>query len=422
MNDMKKVSIVISFLALLVSCGSPAQSAVYFEGDVIENYKKYDKSYSPDTFSIRKIDSLSNRKDDFIMGADISLYSTILESGPSYYSKEGKKESICKIMKDSGVNTVRIRLFNDYSSPTGTPCGRLDLNRVISMIKEAKSYGLNVMLDLHYSDTWADPGHQSIPYAWKDMAYSEVKTALYQYTKKTLESIKREGLSIDYIQIGNEINNGLVYPHGHIDWDNRESSFDKVYELLAQGSRASREVFPACKIIIHTANGLYQWTYEDQWGSAELFYYQELEERGLDYDIVGSSFYTFEDDTPISRIGEIIDMYKDAIDKPVLICETSYAFTYEWNDLTANTFYTDKELEQYPVSFQGQSNLLLDMIEEVASAKENNGLGICYWGGEFIPNTDKDMKTSWANQALFTYEGVASPTMDVFSACFPLGN
>ena len=97
------------------------------------------------------------------------------------------------------------------------------------------------------------------------------------------------------------------------------------------------------------------------------------------------------------------------------MCETSYAFTYAWNEYTENTFYTDKELPGYPVTFQGQTNLVCDMIDEVASAKDKIGLGVCYWGGEFIPNTDPDMKSSWANQALFTYEGIATPTLSLFS-------
>ena len=112
-------------------------------------------------------------------------------------------------------------------------------------------------------------------------------------------------------------------------------------------------------------------------------------------------------------------MYKDEIDKPVMIVETSYAYTYKWNDLTDNVFYTDRELPAYPVSFQVQSNFLLDMMEEVAAAKDGNGLGVCWWGGEWIPNSDRDMRTPWANQALFTYEGIATPTLSVFNQCMP---
>ena len=387
--------------------------------DVLSNYQKYDRTYSADTFTVRELDSLKGREDDFVMGADISLYSTILEAGGKYLNAEGEEESICKILADSGVNTVRIRLFNDYSSPYGTACGRLTEDRVIGMIKEAKQYDLKVILDLHYSDTWADPSNQKIPYAWKDMSYSETLNAFYDYTKGVLTDIKNENLSIDYIQIGNEIDYGIIKPQGDIDWNNQSESFDRLAEILSQGSKATREVFPDCKIIINTANGLYRWTYEDTWGSAELFYYQELVKRNLDFDIVGSSFYTMVDPTPISVISDIIDIYKKEINKPVMIVETSYAYTYEWNDYTANTFYTQDELSEYPVSFQGQTNFLLDIIDEVASAKSNNGLGVCYWGAEFIPNTDPDMKTSWANQALFTYEGVASPTLRVFSECFP---
>ena len=238
---------------------------------------------------------------------------------------------------------------------------------------------------------------------------------LYKYTKTTLEEIKNNKLNIDYVQVGNEIDNGLIFPYGKIDWDNRESSYDKVVEILSSGSKAVREVFPDAKVIIHTANGLYRWTYEDQWGNVSLEFYEALEKRHLDYDIIGASFYTFVNDTPISYISDIIDNYQKTVKKPVMMMETSYAYTYEWNEYTNNIFYKDKELKDYPVSYQGQTNLICDLIEEVASAKDNKGIGVCYWGGEFIPNTDKDMKTTWANQALFTYEGVATPTLSLFN-------
>lgn len=411
----KKILLPLISIVLSIT-GCSKQKEVYFDGDVLANYQKYDKTYSKESFKVRKIEQLNNR-DDFVFGADISLYPAIIESGAHYYNEEGKQQSIYQILANSGINTIRVRLFHDYTSPYGIPIGKQDVNRAIEIIKEAKKYNLKVILDFHYSDQWADPAHQKTPYAWKDLSYQEFLHSLYNYTKDTLSLIKNKNLSVDYVQIGNEIDNGLVFPFGEIDWDNKESSYDKVVEILSQGSKAVREIFPNSKIIIHTANGLYRWVYEDRWGNVSLELYQALENRHLDYDIIGASFYTFVNDTPISYISDIIDNYEKSIGKPVMMVETSYAFTYEWNDYTNNTFYKDKELPQYPVSYQGQTNLLIDMIEEVASAKNNNGIGVCYWGGEFIPNTDKDMLSSWANQALFTYEGIATPTLSLFKKC-----
>ena len=416
---VKKIHSFLLFLTVLslVSCnsGTNQEPDVYYEGNVIENYQKYDKNYNPDTFTVNKIEELEDRN-DFVFGVDISLYSAIYESGAVYFNKDGKKEHICKILKDAGINVARLRIFNDYTSPTGTPCGRLDLHRIVSMIKDCKKYGLKVLLDFHYSDDWTNPGKQEAPYAWENLSYNEVLSEIYRYTKDTLQEIKNNKLTVDYVQLGNEIDNGMIYPFGQIDWDDREGSYNRMAELLSQGSRATREVFPICKIILHTANGLYRWVYEDQWGNVSMEFYEAMEERNLDYDIIGASFYTFENDnTPISYISDIIDNYKEKINKPVMMVESSYAFTYEWNDYTSNTFYTDKELPEYPVGFQGQTNLVCDLIKEVASAKNNMGIGYCYWGGEFIPNVDPDMRTSWANQALFTYEGIATPTLSLFN-------
>ena len=409
-NKMKRY-LYLLLLPFLASCNFNKPEIK----DVLSNYLKYDKTYDENTFEVKKIDALKDRKDDFVLGADISLFEAIVESGANYYNSKGYKQSICKILKDSGINTVRVRLFNDYNSPVGNPIGKQDLKRVISMLEEIKKSDLTVILDFHYSDTWADPENQGAPYAWRNYSYSQVVEELYEYTKTTLEEIKNNKLNIDYVQVGNEIDNGLIFPYGKIDWDNREPSYDKVVEILSSGSKAVREVFPDAKVIIHTANGLYRWTYEEQWGNVSLEFYEALEKRHLDYDIIGASFYTFVNDTPISYISDIIDNYQKTVKKPVMMMETSYAYTYEWNEYTNNIFYKDKELKDYPVSYQGQTNLICDLIEEVASAKDNKGIGVCYWGGEFIPNTDKDMKTTWANQALFTYEGVATPTLSLFN-------
>lgn len=421
-----KIVWMLLLALFLTGCAAPAESADPADPTADQTameqvYQKYDHSYDGDTFSVREVEALAGREDTFVQGVDISLASAILEAGGRYRDAAGVEAPLCKILADAGVDAVRIRLFHDPGAPDGTLCGMLDLPRVIGMIRQAKTYGLDVILDLHYSDGWADPGQQRIAYAWKDLTQDQIPDAVYGYTKQVLSEIRAQGLQIEYLQIGNEIDNGMIFPHGQIDWEDQEASFDTLAQILSSGSRASREIFPDCKIIVHTANGLYRWTWEDQWGSAELFFYEALEERGVDYDIVGASFYTFVDDTPLSYVSQIIGMYRQTIGKPVMVMETSYAYTYEWNEFTSNVFHTDKELAGYPVSFQGQTDLLVDLMEEVAKAQEGYGLGVCYWGGEWIPNTDEDMRTSWANQALFTYEGIATPTVRAFRECFPEG-
>ena len=425
MSDTKKrkTPFLLAWLPFVIASCSPTpllsaesvdKSDEYFDGNVLENYRIYDASYDPETFSVQKIEALDGR-DDFILGADISQYSAIYEAGAAYYDANGKKTHICEILRSSGVNLARIRLFHDYRSPYGVACGKLDLPRVISMISDCKQYGLKVLLDLHYSDTWADPSHQQIPYAWEGYTYDQVLEAFHDYTKNVLLAIQKQGLDIDYIQIGNEIDHGIIFPYGHIDWEDKAGSYDKMAEILGQGVSATKEVFPNCKIILHNANGLYRWVHEDQWGNVSMEFYEAMVERHLDYDIIGASFYTsINPDTPIEYISDIIELYGQQLHKPSMIVESAYAFTYAWNEYTNNTFYTDQELDEYPVSFQGQTNLIADLVEEVATAKNQWGVGYCYWGGEQIPNTDPDMRSAWANQALFTYEGIATPTLSSF--------
>lgn len=347
------------------------------------------------------------------------MESLVEECGGHYADEQGVTTDFFSLIKARGFNAIRVRLFVDYASPTGIQgAGKLDNPRVLSLAKKAKAAGLAVILDLHYSDTWADPKTQTVPYAWKDLSFDGAVTAMKQYTTDVLTYFAENTVSLDYIQIGNEINNGILWPFGAMDWSNdttKAESFTRFSSLLKAGVSAVRSLSPTTKIILHSANAL-----ENTDGHAYqgLYFFGKMAEYGVDYDIMGSSFYKDITDTPVSSLSSSINQLTKAYSKPFFLMEYAYGYTAKSDPNAANTFTTASALKAgYPLSIQGQTTYVAEILAQLAKA--DNALGASYWGGDWLPVkgcgwADEDSKDSWANQALFTYEGMALPTLSVF--------
>ena len=162
-----------------------------------ELYLKYDSSYSNNNFNIRSIPALKGRS-DFLNGLDCSMVSIIEENGGKYIDFDGQERDFFDLIKENGINLVRIRLWNDYNSETGVKGGGcLDVNRVLNMALRAKSAGLKFLLDFHYSDNWADPGKQYCPASWRNLDFNSAKKELEKYTRNTIENFVSKGVDID---------------------------------------------------------------------------------------------------------------------------------------------------------------------------------------------------------------------------------
>ena len=186
----------------------------------------------------------------FIKGMDIS---TLLEEetcGARYYDN-GVEQDLFAILKAYGTNSVRLRLWNDPYAPDGTPygAGTNDLNKVIILAGRAKKYQIGYLLDLHYSDFWADPGKQTTLKAWQGMNEDELEAAVYQYTKEVMQTLKDKGLLPEMVQVANELTNGLLWPGG------KKPEFDRIAKYLNAGIRAVREIQADIPIMIHLDNG-----------------------------------------------------------------------------------------------------------------------------------------------------------------------
>ena len=319
-----------------------------------------------------------------IKAVDISSYPEIALSNVSYLNAAGEVEPLLDILKKEGINTIRLRLWVDPSN------GHSGFQEVLTFSNELKAQGFKIWLSLHYSDTWADPGQQSLPSQWQNLSFEALVDSVYDYTEKVVAEIRP-----DYIQLGNEINSGLLHPYSHIT-DNREG----FLQLLEQSSTAVRETSRECQIIIHYAGIT----------GAEWFY--DVVDS-VDYDVIGLSYYPIWHGKNLDSLSVTMQQLAAVHDKDVVIAETAYPFTLDWNDYTNNIVGLQEHLilPNYPASPGGQSDFVRDVADRVRAV--DGGIGYCYWGGELIAwkGPQATDASPWENQALFDFNYKALPAL-----------
>lgn len=322
----------------------------------------------------------------FFKGMDISFLPEIRQYGIQFSDEAGQKKDMLDILKSAGVNLIRIRLW------TGSPAGHSGEEEVTALAGECRNKGFKVLLDLHYSDTWADPGKQYIPSSWKNLDNSTLLDSVYQYTYRITDKIRP-----DYIQIGNEVNNGLIWPAGKSD---NGSMMDQI---LSTGCRAVRTVDKETGIMIHYA-GLE--------GCEDFF--KRITDRGVDFDIAGISYYPYWHGKSLSTVDFVLNNIQNKLHKETFIVEFAYPFTLGWNDHTNNIIGLESQLVSgYPATEEGQR----DFIAAIRELCEHTGsMGFCYWGGEFVAFKGNNATdgSSWENQALFNFDFMANPGLEPF--------
>ena len=213
-----------------------------------------------------------------MIGADISFLQELEDKGIEFADKGVKKDAIL-ILKAHGFNYIRLRIFNNPASDSGYAPnkGYCDLEHTLAFAKRIKAAGLQLLLDFHYSDTWADPGKQFKPSAWKNLAFPVLKDSLYNYTKQVLTALKAQGTLPEMVQIGNEINHGMVWPDGNV------SNFDGLAQLYNAGRKAVLSVAPETIIMLHIALG--------GQNDESVFFIDNMLARGVQFDVIGESYY-----------------------------------------------------------------------------------------------------------------------------------
>jgi arabinogalactan endo-1,4-beta-galactosidase len=377
---------------------------------------------------VEKVDGISK---DFIKGVDVSSIVSLENSGVTFKNEAGAEQDIFKTLADSGVNYVRVRVWNDPFDAAGNGYGggNNDLATAIEIGKRATANGMKLLVDFHYSDFWADPAKQQAPKAWANLSFEDKKTALYNYTKESLEAMKAAGINIGMVQVGNETNGGVA---GEKDWT-------KVSALFNEGSKAIRAVDSTILVAVHFT------TPETAGRYASIA--KTLDDNGVDYDVFASSYYPFWHGT-LSNLTAVLKNVADTYGKKVMVAETSYVYTAEDGDGHGNTAPKNSgQALNYPITVQGQANSVRDVIEAVVNVGEA-GIGVFYWEPAWLPvgpasqleqnkaiweQYGSGWATSYAgeydahdagvwyggsavdNQALFDFTGKPLPSLNVFN-------
>jgi arabinogalactan endo-1,4-beta-galactosidase len=371
---------------------------------------------------VNAVDRLSP---DFIMGADVSMLKQIEVSGGRYFVNGVEKDCLT-ILRDHGVNWIRLRIWNDPTSENGEDLGggNNDLERTVEIAARAKAMGFKFLLDFHYSDWWADPGKQNKPKAWEGLDFEELRQAVYDYTAEVIQRLAEAGAMPDMVQIGNEVNGGMIWPDGKTWRQGSEEigGYDGFADLLKQGIQAVRDNDPnhdepgkRVRIMIHLANG----------GDNKLYrtVFDELTARNVEFDVIGLSYYSYWHGT-LNQLKNNMNDISKRYQKDVVVAEAAYAFTLENADDFSNLFgENEQNLGGYKATVQGQATALRDVIAAVAQVPNGRGLGIFYWEPDWIPVEGAGWKTGegneWENQALFDFNGNALPSLNVFNLVRP---
>lgn len=328
-----------------------------------------------------------NTDTNFVSAVDISSYPEIQNTNPKFYDNDGNEKQFLTILKESGINTIRLRM---WVNPENNHSG---YNEVKQLSQSLKSIGFKTWLTIHYSDTWADPGQQKTPEIWTGIPFSNLRDSVYSYTKKIVQN-----LNPDYIQIGNEINSGFLHPNGNLI-----DNYNQFIELMGAGISAVRENSSKSKIIIHFAG-----IENSGW------FFNQI--NTLDYDIIGLSYYPIWHGKSIKNLKSVMQNLSIIHNKKVVVAETAYPFTLDWNDWTNNIVGLENQLilPDFPASKIGQQNFV-NTIKKLVKELEK-GIGFCYWGGELISwKGDQATDASpWENQALFDFNNKALPVLNEF--------
>jgi arabinogalactan endo-1,4-beta-galactosidase len=302
-------------------------------------------------------------------GADISWLTQMEASGMKFYNSSGTEEDCMKILKDLGMNSIRLRV---WVHPTDGWCNTAD---VVAKAVRAKNLGMKILIDFHYSDWWADPGKQNKPAAWAGEDFAALKQSLVDHTTSVLDSLKANGVTPEWVQVGNETNDGMLWEDGRAS-----KSMSNFAQLIDAGYNAIKSVDTSIKVIVHISNGfnnsLFRWIFDG------------LKSNGAHWDIIGMSLYPSASDWAtlntrcLANMNDMISRYN----KDVMIVEVGMP----WDQ--ANVC----------------KSFLTDLISKVKSVKDGRGLGVFYWEPECYNN--------WQGYKLGAFDNSGRPTaaLDAF--------
>ena len=332
-----------------------------------------------------------------ILGADISSLIKSEDLGGIYLDANGKQMDALQILKDHGLNYVRLRVWVDPVD------GYHNKERILEMALRLKALDIKLLVNFHYSDNWADPGKQIKPAAWEGYDFEGLKKAVYDHTLDVCNSLVAQGTPPDMVQVGNEINAGMLWPDGSYQ------NMDSLAALLKEGYRAVRDCSSTAIVMLHIAEG----------GDNDVsrWWFDNIIRQGVPFDVIGISYYPYWH----GSLGELQHNLNDIsarYEKDVIVVETAYAFTDQDNDNFPNIVDSGMALPNYPLTPEGQRALLRDVMAIVRAVPHGRGLGVFYWDatwtgveGNGWDITNPAAGNAWENQALFDFNGQVLPAL-----------
>jgi arabinogalactan endo-1,4-beta-galactosidase len=326
-------------------------------------------------------------EDEFIRGADMS-YLPLIEGEGTVYKHDGVNQDPIITLKNAGCNAIRMRL---WQNPSNAHSGMAEVKAFALRVKAA---GLKVWLTIHYSDTWADPGNQTKPAAWQSMTFANLKMAVTDYTNLVMTEINP-----DIIQIGNETNDGMLWPEGRLSTN--ESQY---LELVSSASAAIRSQSTTTKIMLHHAGT-----------SGSDWYFSKV--ANIDYDYIGLSYYPIWHGTSLVTLQNTMNTLGQLYDKKVIIAETAYPFTFGYNDYTNNIIGLPNQILPAFLATETGQKAFLSTIKNTIN-QSTHGLGFCYWGSEWVAfrGPTSTNGSPWENQSLWDFNNNSLSVLDVFNA------
>ncbi|OSD04611.1 glycoside hydrolase family 53 protein [Trametes coccinea BRFM310] len=318
-------------------------------------------------------------------GADISSLAVVENSGV-HFTDNGQVTPFETIIRNHGANTVRIRVWT---------AGQYNLQYGLALAKRVKAAGLTLVVDLHYSDTWADPGHQAIPSGWPT-DLNGLNTQIWSYTQQVVQAFSNQGTPIDILQVGNEINDGLLWPTGRIS----VNGINPVSQLLHSAINGAKSVGNP-KILIHLANG---W----DWSGLDSFFGKVFIPGALSadqVDIIGVSFYPFYDSgATLSALKSSLTNLANTFGKPIVVAET------DWPVSCSGVHLTEPSI---PVSTSGQETWVNDIKNVLAGLPNGRGQGIFYWEPGWVGSAA--LGSACADNLLVSSTGATRDSINIFS-------
>ncbi|MBP6469731.1 MAG: arabinogalactan endo-1,4-beta-galactosidase [Chloroflexi bacterium] len=333
----------------------------------------------------------------FWRGVDVSFLPQLEDAGAIFYD-QGVPQDALAIVANHGINSVRLRVW------VNPPDGHHGKEETLALAKRIHALGLGLLLDVHYSDTWADPAHQTKPAAWADLDFAELETAVYTYTLDLLSALKGQGTLPDIVQIGNEITPGILWDDGRVGGS--YNNWPQLAALLQAGIAGVRDSLASTdtiQIMIHLDaggnNAVCRW------------FLDNLKAQGVNFDVLGLSYYPWWQGSLADLANNLQDLSQH-YPQDIILVETAYPWTLDWQDDTHNLVGEPAQLlPDYPASPAGQAAFLRDVLAMVQAVPGGKGIGVYYWEPEYI--AVNGFGSFWENMALFDFAGHSLPALSV---------